>query len=185
MEIQKLRALAVLMVLFGHMPLALPDFLMHGYTGVSLFFVISGYVVTLSFVKSFPNTKSLYNREVYIHVRDFFLRRIFRIIPVAALWVLMFFLIAQFINYKGGSYGDMQRWIRELKWFFSGFYNYFYAASHMPGLFGHYWSLAVEMQFYCFLPFLLVAFRTKQQRIFLCVFSILIVSTLLRVLTPS
>lgn len=179
LEIQKLRAFAVLMVLFGHMPIKLPDMLMHGYTGVSLFFVISGYIVTLTFMKNFH----LY-RGIYPCVRDFFLRRVFRILPVAILWILIYFVTAQFINYYGGQYGDMERWIKELKWFFSDAYNYYYAISRMPGLFGHYWSLAVEMHFYFFLPFLLVIFSTSKQRVLLCSSAILAISTIFRAYSP-
>jgi len=49
-EIEILRAISIIMVLFGHLPFELPSHLARGYTGVTLFFVISGYVVTKSFL---------------------------------------------------------------------------------------------------------------------------------------
>ncbi len=184
-EIQKLRAFAVLMVLFGHMPIQIPDFLLHGYTGVSLFFVISGYVVTRSFTRSEPDAGGKASRQTVRHLRDFYLRRIFRILPVALIWILLYLVTARLIGYFGGSYGTVSRWIHETKWFLTGFYNYFYAASHAPGLFGHYWSLAVEMQFYAVLPFLLILFRTRRRRTALCIVFIVMISTISRMLTPA
>jgi peptidoglycan/LPS O-acetylase OafA/YrhL len=171
-------------VLFGHTSLPLADFLRHGYTGVSLFFVISGYVVTLSFLNRFPSTASIFDRRIALHLRDFFVRRFFRILPVAVGWIFLYLIIGQAINYAGGSYGTLEQWFKEYKWFFSGFYNYYFAESRAPGLFGQYWSLAVEMQFYCVLPFLLVLFRSKKQRIRLCALAILLVSTVVRMKAP-
>jgi peptidoglycan/LPS O-acetylase OafA/YrhL len=184
-DIQKLRAFAVLMVLFGHTSLPLADFLRHGYTGVSLFFVISGYVVTLSFINHFPATVSIFDRRIALHLRDFFVRRAYRILPVAVGWVFLYLIIGQYINYLGGSYGTLEQWFKEYKWFFSGFYNYDFAESRAPGLFGQYWSLAVEMQFYCVLPFLLVLFRSRKRRIQLCILAILAVSTWVRMHAPA
>ena len=53
-EIEKLRAIAVLMVVILHMPYLhtrLPDFLKNSGAGVDLFFAISGFVVTLSLLR--------------------------------------------------------------------------------------------------------------------------------------
>lgn len=181
MEIQKLRAFAVLMVLFGHMPLKLPQVIMHGYSGVNLFFVISGYVVTLSFLHQ--EQKHINHRGRLL--RDFYLRRLFRIFPVAIGWIFIYFIIAQFINFGGGGYGDMNRWIKEIVWFFSGSYNYALAISKMPGLFGQYWSLAVEIQFYFVLPLLLIIFRKSKTRIVMSILVIALTSTLFRFITAS
>lgn len=184
-DIQKLRAVAICMVLFGHLPFAMPNALIHGYTGVSLFFVISGFVVTMTFLKRFPAPGEGESRRVFAHVRDFYVRRLFRIVPVAVIWVVIYFAAAQLMARAGLPYGTLPRWTREIGWFLSGFYNYFFAASRGPGLFGQYWSLAVEMQFYAVLPFLLILLRTQRQRVWLCVLSIVAVSTVLRMLTPS
>lgn len=183
LDVQKLRAVAIIMVLFGHLPYAMPNSLLHGYTGVSLFFVISGFVVAMTFLKSLPSNSD--EGSVLRYTRDFYARRVFRIVPVAVIWVAIYFLIAQLIRLGGGAYGDLARWGREVSWLASGFFNYFFAASHAPGLFGQYWSLAVEMQFYAVLPALLIAFRSPVQRIWLCVISIVGVWTVLRAVTPS
>ena len=52
-EIQNLRAIAMLAVLIGHMPIVLPNELLHGYSFVSLFFAISGYLAVVSFNKKY------------------------------------------------------------------------------------------------------------------------------------
>lgn len=115
------------------------------------------------------------------------MRRFFRILPVAVSWIFLCFFISMLISHLTGSAVELARWVKEIKWFFSGFYNYFFASAHGAALIGHYWSLAVEMHFYFILPFLLIVFRTRKQRIALCIISIIAVSTVLRlkIVTPS
>lgn len=57
-ELQVLRAYAIIAVLLGHMSIMLPDFLMHGYSAVSLFFVLSGYLAAINFQYKYDGKKS-------------------------------------------------------------------------------------------------------------------------------
>ncbi len=69
-EVQGLRGLAVLMVVFFHAQL---DFASYGYLGVDLFFVISGYIVTRSYFARKESGK--------FSTIDFYKRRFFRLYP--------------------------------------------------------------------------------------------------------
>lgn len=186
-DIQKLRAFAILMVLFGHMPIALPGVLLHGYTGVTLFFVISGYVVTLSFVGREPASDTPFGRRSLSYLRDFYVRRVFRILPVMVFWVLTSITIVELITRAGGTlpWSVPGGWRTEVLWLLSGVYNYRFAAQGSPAIFGHFWSLAVEMHFYVVLPILLLLFRRREARLAVCVVAATLVATIMRALTPS
>ncbi len=186
-EIQKLRAFALVFCCMGHFPFAVNRLLIHGYTGVTIFFVISGYVCTRSYLKTFEQYSGKLQKpysSYSLTAAEFWISRFFRVVPVIAAWLLFYFAVGQFINCIGGSYGDIGRWMREFKWWLSGAYNYFYAYSGMPGLFGHMWTMAIEIQFYLALPIFFAVFRTKKSRSIACVVIILLSSTVLRMITP-
>ena len=58
-EIERLRGISIILVLVHaeYIKMYLPSFICNSFTGVDLFFVISGYVVTLSFLKTYENNK--------------------------------------------------------------------------------------------------------------------------------
>ena len=85
-EIDGLRALAVLPVIFFHAGI---DFFKGGYIGVDIFFVISGYLIT-SIIKDEIAEK----RFSFSH---FYIRRIKRILPVFNVVILTVFLFGIFI----------------------------------------------------------------------------------------
>lgn len=61
-EIERLRGIAILLVLISHFALirfSLPKIFRETWIGVDLFFVISGFVVTNSFIKSIPSLANL------------------------------------------------------------------------------------------------------------------------------
>ena len=176
-EIQKLRVFALIMACMGHFPFAMPDLLVHGYTGVTIFFVISGYVCALSYQRTLEQYKTSPAPRACTAV-EFWLSRVFRVFPVIIVWLLVYFLTGQYLNIIGGSYGDLKRWFKEIGWWLSGAYNYHYAMSQMPGLFGHFWSLAIEIQFYAILPLFFAAFRKQgSTQIAACIAIIVLSST--------
>lgn len=177
--------MALVMCCMGHFPFALPDILIHGYTGVTIFFVISGYVCAMSYANTFARYhENAENAQYKKTALEFWLSRFFRVIPVTSVWLLLYFFVGHCINYLGGSYGDVSRWMREFKWWFSGLYNYFFAYSRVPGLFGHFWTMAIEIQFYLLLPLFFSVFRTRRARSCACIVIILLSSTLFRIWTP-
>lgn len=140
-----LRAIAVSLVLVGHAKLAfqfelgrIGDSLLralNGHLGVQIFFVISGFIITLLLLRE---------KEAHgtISLSAFWRRRSFRILP--ALWV---FLLAMACLQTLGAFT-----ITPATWFAS----FVFLRNHVgEGWFtGHLWSLAVEAQFYLLWPIL-------------------------------
>jgi peptidoglycan/LPS O-acetylase OafA/YrhL len=145
-DIQGLRAVAVILVILAHA--SVPGF-EGGYVGVDVFFVISGYVIT-----------NLLLRQPRRHVRRnlayFYARRIRRIVPAATLTLVATTFAAYFLlgtNFVPQLLGDV-RWAS----LFSANFRLIHTGSNYfipgvaPSLVTHYWSLAVEEQFYLFFP---------------------------------
>ena len=147
--IDGLRALAVLSVLLYHLNDAL---LPGGFTGVDVFFVISGYVIA----KSLQADSSA---PLGAFILGFYKRRILRLVPA-----LLFFLItlsfacALFIPDAWLSAGNNETAL----WAFFGVSNFYllhsadgYFSLRIPyNPFSHTWTLAVEEQFYVLFPVL-------------------------------
>ncbi|HGF7528475.1 TPA: acyltransferase family protein, partial [Vibrio cholerae] len=146
-DIQGLRALAVLSVIFFHVN---KTWLPGGFIGVDIFLVLSGFLITSIILnEQASNTFS---------IREFFIKRIKRIVPAyLMLLIVVTFLMAILLIPK--DYNFFEESLKSALYFssnqyFSSFGNYFAPNSNeLPLL--HTWSLAVEMQFYFFLPFLL------------------------------
>ena len=148
--IDGLRAVAVVSVIVFHLwPAALPG----GFTGVDIFFVISGYVVTGSLLgRDFASLPAL--------LACFYARRLQRIMPALVVMLLATLLAAQLFipdAWLSNSLAQVARFA------FFGLSNIVLAtdtdsyfgpqAAYNP--FTHSWSLGVEEQFYLFFPFLL------------------------------
>ena len=143
-DIDTLRGISVISVIIFHIDsLIFPN----GYLGVDLFFVISGYVITKSILKSLKNKTFSFSR--------FYLKRARRILP-ALLFVLLISLIVAIIILLTA---DLKRFSESLissLGFVSNFYfwltgGYFSTNDQLKPLL-HLWSLSVEEQFYLFFP---------------------------------
>ncbi|MCW2120021.1 acyltransferase family protein [Flavobacterium sp. 7A] len=91
-----LRALAIFIVFFFHYfilsggePNWLPDYAGFGWTGVDLFFVLSGFLISSQLFLKIKQEKK-------ISYKDFFLKRIFRIIPAYLTVVVIYFVFPVF-----------------------------------------------------------------------------------------
>jgi len=146
-EIQALRALAALLVVVYHAKV-LPG----GYIGVDIFYVISGYIITGLLLRELE-------RSGYIALKAFFLRRVKRLLPASFFVLFITGLVAWLLlppTMRAGLGRDVAA---------AGLYisNYFFALWQMdyqnlnatPPVVIHYWSLAVEEQFYLFWPFII------------------------------
>lgn len=147
-EIDGLRALAVLPVLFTHAGFA---GLGGGHLGVDVFFVISGYLITAILLREL-------DREGRVSIIDFYERRARRILPVlfvvvaasfVAAWIVM--LPKEFRDF-GQSMVATGSFLSNV--FFASENGYFLRASDFKPLL-HTWSLSVEEQFYLVFPLLL------------------------------
>lgn len=143
-DIDGLRAFAVCIVILFH---AWPAWIPFGFTGVDIFFVISGYLITGILLREGFSFKSFYQR------------RILRILPpLLAVLLAAICLGALFLTPE--EYARLGAHIRSASLFSANFHlleeeGYFdIEASRKPLL--HLWSLAVEEQFYIVYPVLLL-----------------------------
>ncbi len=139
-----LRAFAISFVFLYHYsgifqhPAWIRDLTGFGWTGVDLFFVLSGYLISSQLFKEIITQR----RILY---RQFFLKRIFRIIPGYLFIVAIYFLLP----------GFREREAPAPLWKFLTFTQNLGLDLRTQGTFSHAWSLCIEEQFYLFLPLLL------------------------------
>jgi peptidoglycan/LPS O-acetylase OafA/YrhL len=170
-ELDGLRAVSVLLVVTAHMTDKVWRWLGGG-QGVSVFFVLSGYLITM-----------LALREVrargHLNIRAFFLRRVFRLFP------LYYFVLGTYCVMILGlriSVDKRDALLEALPYYVLYFQEYpFYLGVHAPP-FGHAWSLGIEEKFYLVWPF--VAFGAsgflRSHRI-----QVTVVLTLLTMFAPA
>jgi peptidoglycan/LPS O-acetylase OafA/YrhL len=144
-----LRALAIVFVFLFHyfiisggQPAWLPDVAKFGWTGVDLFFVLSGFLISSQL---FAQIKLGQN----ISFKSFFLKRFFRIIPAFLVTVALYFCIPFFREKES---------LPPL-WKFLTFTQNLGLNLKDYGTFSHAWSLCVEEHFYLFLPIFLIFFQ--------------------------
>jgi peptidoglycan/LPS O-acetylase OafA/YrhL len=133
-----LRAISISLVVAGHWA----EWRLHSSTagdvagafanlGVRIFFVISGYLITTLLLKEYGKTST-------IALRDFYVRRAYRILPAAIVFMVPVFVIF---------------W-HELRWYHMAAAALYLANFDFvhPWFLGHLWSLSVEEQFYFLWP---------------------------------
>ena len=144
-----IRAIAVIMVLAYHLKLAL---FKSGFLGVTVFFVLSGYLITGILI-------SEVEEEGTIDLKNFWLRRIRRLVPAIMSMAVVIIFVSAVVNRiiftKGckdflASVLGFNNW-----WQIFNKVSYFEAAG-VPSPFTHCWSLAIETQFYLIYPLILL-----------------------------
>lgn len=165
-----LRAAAILLVLFYHYrAFAHPEWVdvygRFGWTGVDLFFVLSGFLISNQLFKEIKTHQK-------INLKSFFIKRFFRIIPPYLFTVLLYFSLPFF----------RERESLPPLWKFLTFTQNYGLDVINQGTFSHAWSLCIEEQFYLLLPFSLLLFLKiktfKYLKIFIAL--VLIFSVLIR-----
>ncbi|MBN3863729.1 acyltransferase [Pseudomonas frederiksbergensis] len=171
LDIELLRGIAVLGVLVHHLqsmpfPGGLPGFesgMDHGqfWWGVDLFFVISGFVIARGLIPLLRGC--LTPQAFWQETRDFWIRRAFRLLPSAWLWLLLMLSGALWFNHSG-AFGTVQANLQATLAGFLQFANLRFAESFMRFEYGAsfvYWSLSLEEQFYLLLPLLILVCRRR------------------------
>jgi peptidoglycan/LPS O-acetylase OafA/YrhL len=153
-DIDGLRAIAVLSVLVFHaFPTALPG----GFTGVDIFFIISGFLISSIVIKGMQLQR--------FSVADFYARRVRRIFPALSIVMGACLLFGWFALFPD-EYKALGNHALGGAAFLSNFFlwnevGYFDTAADTKPLL-HLWSLAVEEQFYLIWPpLLMLAFRLR------------------------
>lgn len=147
-DIQGLRALAVIFVLIFHID---KSWLPGGFIGVDMFFVISGYLISSIILHK--------KRQNSFSFKDFYVGRIKRIVPAYYVFLIVTTIFASMIFFSV----DVNKYRAALFWsaifnsnnYFATLDTYFGAASSENPLL-HTWTLAIEMQFYFFLPLMIM-----------------------------
>jgi peptidoglycan/LPS O-acetylase OafA/YrhL len=163
-DIDGLRAIAVIAVLLFH---AFPAFLSGGFTGVDIFFVISGSLISAVIFNGL--------KDGTFNFRNFYARRIRRIFP-ALLLVLLASLAIGWLTLLSDEFLQLGKHTLAASGFVSNIIlwkeaGYFDTTAELKPLL-HLWSLGVEEQFYIFWPVLLY-FAWKARASFIVVIFLL------------
>jgi peptidoglycan/LPS O-acetylase OafA/YrhL len=176
-----LRGIAILLVLLVHLSWApmvlaglpgefLLTFTLSGWTGVWLFFVLSGFLITGILLDS---------KEADNYFSSFYMRRALRILPLSYAALLVGFILCPLLGELGvpflpRKFSSAQLWY----WLYAG--NWAWLRGQMVGYFEHFWSLAVEEQFYLVWPW--VVLMTSRRTLGKICIVLALVAPILRVL---
>ena len=166
-----LRALAAISVLVSHIfqntfgnwglkYLRLPLFT----DGVTLFFVISGFLITYLLMQELSKTKT-------IDIPKFYVRRILRIWPIYYLYIFVVIGVLFWV----GNESDILNYTLLYYVFFAANIPFLSAAG--IALIVHYWSIGVEEQFYLFWPWLV---KLSKNKIVIITLSVLVLWVVLK-----
>lgn len=149
--LDSLRGIAVLMVIGYHL---YPEFVKGGFLGVSLFFVLSGFLITLT-------SEASWTRSTFT-ITDFYSKRIRRIYPVLVVLFVANVCIFTFVDKQllGGIRSEGIS-------FFLGYNNWwqimhnvsYFQTNGLSSPFKHLWSLSIEVQFYCLWPIFFLGYK--------------------------
>ena len=150
-DVEGLRAVAVVAVLLYHggMPFA-----GGGYVGVDVFFVISGYLITGLLLRELEKTGT-------VSLARFYSRRAKRLLPLTVVVlgavVVLSWLLFDPVRMDETSFGVIAAGLYVMNWFLAVEAADYFAAGLQASPVQHFWTLAVEEQFYLIWPALLLA----------------------------
>ena len=160
-EIDGLRSIAVIAVILFHSKFSTFS---HGFFGVDIFFVISGYLITKILI------------ENKFDFKDFYERRVRRIIPN---YFFILFVSSIIIYQLNPDIYTLREFSKSSYFSISFLSNYFFMANdyfqqNISRPFLHTWSLSIEEQFYIFYPLFLFFFKNINRNLKISLFLILI-----------
>lgn len=154
LELQVLRALAVLSVVVYHL---YPNLLPTGLLGVDVFFVLSGYLITSLIWRDFESAKG---KALLGQLGRFWARRARRLLPAALLVLVTTFLAGLWLGPRtwwldsSGSFFASGAYVAN--WYFGFEATDYLRADAAVSPYQHFWSLSVEEQFYVLWPLLVI-----------------------------
>lgn len=150
------RALAFFFIFLFHINAKTHLGISGGYLGVQAFFVLSGFLLTPILLEM---KSSLNARDFFIH---FYGRRALRIFPLYFSYIVLVASVFLLAIYQYGNAGIMpnkflnqfNRFIEQLPWTLTYTYDFFHASEYFQISYfaTHFWSLAIEEQFYLIWP---------------------------------
>ncbi|EGP5333590.1 acetyltransferase [Enterococcus faecium] len=177
-EIDCFRGIAVLAVIFYHLPNSL---LPGGLQGVTIFFVVSGFLMAKNTIRDEKNRQ--FN---FLH---FYYKRIKRIYPFLLFSLVVFIFILGIRNIR--LIGNIRSELPSLIFGYNNWWQLNQGVSYFDSyfnasLFKHYWSLSVELQFYLIWPFLFIVIkRMRRKQVFYLIYTLIFVSILFSLFLPS
>ena len=166
-SIDGLRGIAISLVLIFHI---WPEYFSFGYVGVDIFFVLSGYLITqIIYTKLESNSFSL---------KEFYRNRIRRIFPA----LIVVLITTSFIGYLFMFPSELEQLGKHIKssaFFYENFrligeVGYWDESATLKPLL-HFWSLAIEEQFYIFWPLILILLYKVRLNIVLTLFVLFLI----------
>ena len=156
-----LRSIAILSVLSFHvydiskdnLPLFLKSIFDYGWVGVDLFFILSGFLISMHTISFYERNPKL---TLFERIKTFWVKRWFRTLPLYFFILLLYTVIMPFFGYP--FRGESWRYV---------IFSQNFMPSHQAFL--QSWSLAVEEHFYLVFPFLFFPFAKAKWRKFLWV----------------
>ncbi|MES2520132.1 MAG: acyltransferase [Bacteroidota bacterium] len=147
-QLDGIRFLAVGLVLIDHW-LAEKNVLPLGPLGVTMFFVLSGFLITRILIQSKLKDDNV-GRSHWFSVKQFIIRRSIRIFPIYFLTIFVLYVL------------DVPPVRDTILWCLTYSTNIYIATKeHWMGTIDHLWSLAVEEQYYLIFPYLILFLPTK------------------------
>jgi peptidoglycan/LPS O-acetylase OafA/YrhL len=177
------RGLAILLVLVFHsfsiQPISVTAFdaaigslAKLGWCGVDLFFVLSGFLIT----------GLLFDSKGGLHYfKSFYARRFLRIFPLYYAFLLLYFYVSPWVS--SDRYVEVHDFLAKHQgWFWLYIQNWWFArawSQGIPDLLNHFWSLAIEEQFYLLWP--LIVFGLKRETLKKLALTVALASLVIRV----
>jgi len=166
-SIDGLRGIAILLVLIFHI---WPEYFSFGYVGVDVFFVLSGYLITQIIYTKLEQKK--------FSLKEFYRNRIRRIFPALILVLFVTLFIGYFFMFSY-ELKQLGQHIKSSAFFYENFrlireISYWDEAAILKPLL-HFWSLAIEEQFYIFWPLILILVYKTRLNIVLALFVLFLI----------
>ncbi len=133
-----------------------------GFVGVDVFFVVSGFLITGLLVREVERTGRL-------RLREFWLRRVRRLLPTALVVLAVTCVVAQvlFLPVRAAqtTRDALFAAASVANWRFAWLGTDYFSATRPPSPVQQYWSLGVEEQFYALWPLLVLLLATRSARV--------------------